>query len=79
MVTANSQLLWTDGRYFLQAVDELDCNWWLMRSGEKDVPSLTEWIIDNMRQGQTVAADPKVMSAGKPVISTIIPLRCNVV
>ena len=24
-------LLWTDGRYFIQAVDQLDCNWKMMR------------------------------------------------
>lgn len=25
--------LWTDGRYFLQAEAEMDCNWILMRKG----------------------------------------------
>lgn len=28
--------LWTDGRYFLQAEAEMDCNWILMRKG--DIP-----------------------------------------
>ena len=23
--------LWTDGRYFIQAVDQLDCNWQMMK------------------------------------------------
>ena len=23
--------LWTDGRYFIQAVDQLDCNWEMMK------------------------------------------------
>lgn len=31
VVTLEQQALWTDGRYFLQADDELDCNWLLMK------------------------------------------------
>lgn len=27
-------LLWTDGRYFLQAAQELSADWTLMKSGE---------------------------------------------
>ena len=26
-----SARLWTDGRYFVQAADQLDCNWYLMK------------------------------------------------
>ncbi|XP_033104349.1 xaa-Pro aminopeptidase 1-like [Anneissia japonica] len=33
IVTANEALLWTDGRYFLQADKELDCNWQIQQSG----------------------------------------------
>lgn len=31
VVTAAQQALWTDGRYFLQADQELDCDWLLMK------------------------------------------------
>ncbi|ROT63461.1 hypothetical protein C7M84_018673 [Penaeus vannamei] len=31
VVTMEQLALWTDGRYFLQADDELDCNWLLMK------------------------------------------------
>ena len=31
MVTSDAALLYTDGRYFLQAELELDCNWELMK------------------------------------------------
>ena len=34
VVTENEQALWTDGRYFLEAEDTLDCNWILMRRGK---------------------------------------------
>lgn len=33
VVTQTEAALWTDGRYFLQAEDELDCNWILMKMG----------------------------------------------
>lgn len=31
VVTAKHQALWTDGRYFLQADQQLDCTWLLMK------------------------------------------------
>ena len=65
MVTADSQLLWTDGRYWAQASLELDCNWWLMRSDEPGVLSLTAWLTTNMQSGQVIAADPKLIPTGK--------------
>ena len=37
VVTATAAALWTDGRYFLQAEDELDCNWILMKQGQSGV------------------------------------------
>ena len=34
VVHENQLALWTDGRYFLQADEELDCNWILMKEGK---------------------------------------------
>lgn len=33
IVTLDSALLWTDGRYYLQASQEMDGNWTLMKDG----------------------------------------------
>ena len=44
MVTTDKALLWTDGRYHLQASKQLDCNWTLMKQGLPGVPSIIEWI-----------------------------------
>lgn len=33
IVTQTKAALWTDGRYFLQAQQELDSNWTLMKAG----------------------------------------------
>ena len=35
VVTKDRAALWTDGRYFLQAEQEMDCNWELMRNGSE--------------------------------------------
>ncbi|XP_062613274.1 LOW QUALITY PROTEIN: xaa-Pro aminopeptidase 1-like [Saccostrea cucullata] len=45
IVTQTQAALWTDARYFLQAEDEMDCNWILMKLGETGVPSATEWLV----------------------------------
>jgi hypothetical protein len=45
LVTADRALLWTDGRYFLQAEQELDPqHWTLMKEGNKDVLSINNWL-----------------------------------
>ena len=33
IITTNKAALWTDGRYFLQANNQLDENWTLMKQG----------------------------------------------
>ena len=37
MVTLSDALLWTDGRYHLQASQQLDQNWTLMKQGKVSV------------------------------------------
>ena len=37
LVTLNKAVLWTDGRYHLQADQQLDCNWTLMKQGQEGV------------------------------------------
>jgi len=37
VVTLDSAALWTDSRYYLQAENQLDCNWVLMKSGYSEV------------------------------------------
>lgn len=40
----NEALLWTDGRYFLQAAQQLSNQWKLMRMGED--PAVDIWMAD---------------------------------
>lgn len=37
LVTMNKAVLWTDGRYHLQADEQLDCKWTIMKEGREDV------------------------------------------
>lgn len=62
VVTLDQQALWTDGRYFLQAENELDCHWILMKEGEENVPTILEWL-GNLSSGSLVGADSKLISA----------------
>ncbi|XP_021366771.1 xaa-Pro aminopeptidase 1-like isoform X1 [Mizuhopecten yessoensis] len=57
VILQNKAALWTDGRYFLQAEDELDCNWIFMKQGENGVPTVTEWVEANLMDGQSLGAN----------------------
>lgn len=49
VVTRDRAALWTDGRYWTQAEDELDCrNWYLMRQGQAGVPSISAWLASQV-------------------------------
>lgn len=34
LITENKAVLWTDGRYFIQADSQLDCNWILIKMSQ---------------------------------------------
>ncbi|CAM0873752.1 unnamed protein product [Alopecurus aequalis] len=55
LVTAKEALLWTDGRYFLQATQQLSDRWKLMRMGED--PPVEVWIADNLLDGAVIGID----------------------
>ncbi|WVZ09984.1 hypothetical protein V8G54_014514 [Vigna mungo] len=60
LVTKNEALLWTDGRYFLQASQELSAQWKLMRIGED--PAVDIWIADNLPKEAFIGVDPWCIS-----------------
>ncbi|XP_043235052.1 probable Xaa-Pro aminopeptidase P isoform X4 [Amphibalanus amphitrite] len=64
IVTKDKAALWTDGRYFLQAEQEMDCNWELMRNGtEPKPPSEVQWLTSELSRGSSVGADPRLLAA----------------
>lgn len=62
VVTADSALLWTDGRYFMQAEQELSDEWTLMKAGQPGVPKVEAWIADNLPEKAKLGIDPSVHS-----------------
>lgn len=62
IVAASSAALFTDGRYFLQAEQQLDSNWELVKSGTPGAPSEVQWLLKNLPAKATVAVDPFLTS-----------------
>jgi Xaa-Pro aminopeptidase len=63
LVTEENALLWTDGRYFIQAAEQLKgSSIALMKSGEKDVPTLAEYLGKNLAEGSVVGFDGRTVS-----------------
>lgn len=63
VVTMDRALLWTDSRYWLAAEKSLEgTGIELMKDGLAGVPSITEWLCANMREGDYVGVDGTVCS-----------------
>ncbi|WP_315079223.1 aminopeptidase P family protein [uncultured Clostridium sp.] len=56
-------ILWTDGRYFIQAEQQLkDSGIELYKMRIPGWPTLHEWLMDNMKSGETVSFDGRLFS-----------------
>ena len=63
VVLKDKAALWTDGRYFLQASQELENSGiYLMKDGMPNVPSLPEWLASELSAESVIGFDGKVMS-----------------
>ena len=60
IITPTEALLWTDGRYFLQASTELGPEWTLMKAGTPGCPDFEDWLAEKVPLGGKVAIDPFV-------------------
>lgn len=64
VVTENEALLWTDGRYFLQAYAELDgSEIKLMKQGEPYVQTIEEYLAEKMPDGSVLGFDGRCVNA----------------
>lgn len=62
VVTQAEAALWTDGRYFLQAENQLKGSCVkLYKMGEPGVPGVTEYLVQNLKKGSRLGMDGKVM------------------
>eukprot|EP00116_Pleurobrachia_bachei_P003216 sb/3463478/ len=62
VVLQDKALMWTDGRYFLQAEKEMDENWSLMKAFMPGTPSKEEYLSSNLEKSSKVGIDPKTCS-----------------
>lgn len=66
VITKDDGGLWTDGRYFFQATNELEGSGIrLMKMFVGDTPSIPEYLIANIPAGGTVGFDGRVLSMGE--------------
>uniref|UniRef100_A0A8V0Z6F1 Xaa-Pro aminopeptidase 1 n=1 Tax=Gallus gallus TaxID=9031 RepID=A0A8V0Z6F1_CHICK len=63
IVTEQHAAMWTDGRYFLQAANQMDNNWTLMKMGLKDTPTQEDWLVSVLPEGSKVGVDPSIIPA----------------
>ncbi|XP_072094981.1 xaa-Pro aminopeptidase 1 isoform X2 [Mobula birostris] len=62
IVTEEYAAMWTDGRYFLQAAQQMDKNWILMKLGLKSTPSQEDWLIKVLPEQSKVGVDPFIIA-----------------
>lgn len=66
VVTPDEAALFTDVRYFIQAAKELkDSGITLMKMGEPEVPTMTEYVDQKLQQGWTLCFDGRVLTSSK--------------
>ncbi len=64
IVTQEEAGLWTDGRYFIQAEEQLKGSTInLFKIGEEKVPTIEEYLIEKMPKDSVLGFDGKVISA----------------
>lgn len=63
VVTAETALLWTDSRYFLQGAQQLEgTGIQLMKEGLPETPSIENWLCANLAEETTVGVDGMLFS-----------------
>ena len=64
IITQDMAGLWTDGRYFIQAADQLrDTTIELFKSGEPGVPTVHQFLNDKLEEGMCLGSDGRTVSA----------------
>ncbi|KAG9311846.1 Creatinase/aminopeptidase [Chiua virens] len=74
IVTLNDAYLFTDGRYFLQAEQQLDTTTW--SDVPRDVPTWQEFLQKNLVQGTRIGVDPTLI-LGLCVIYVVVSYECR--
>ncbi len=63
VVLEEQAALWTDGRYFIQAEEQLrDSSIRLMKTGQPGVPSMAEYLRDQLEEGAKIGFDGRCVT-----------------
>ncbi|KXN70273.1 Creatinase/aminopeptidase [Conidiobolus coronatus NRRL 28638] len=88
VITKDQAALFTDGRYFLQAEQQMDSNWTLVKQGIPGALNWYKWIAKNTAQGSKIGLDPKLISVAafdeldkelEKVQSEVVPIEENLI
>ncbi|CAE7168224.1 unnamed protein product [Rhizoctonia solani] len=88
VISTSGAFLFTDGRYFLQAEQQLDNNWTLMKQGLPGVPTWQEFLAKKLPEGTKIGIDPTLISVSDatslrttltPRNSSLVPIATNLV
>lgn len=64
LVNCSEAYMWTDGRFFIQAEKELkDTGVTLMKMGEENVPSVIEFVNNNVKKNEVLKFDGRMVSS----------------
>ena len=88
VVTRDSAaLLWTDGRYWLEAEQTLDAGWTLMKQGDPATPTMEDWLqaaAQSYAESQQPQPQPQPQQptaadtpAGDPAPRAVTGTRCS--
>ena len=61
VITFDKAILWTDGRYYIQAARQIKDSEFELYKMEKGIPNYMEFIEQNLSKGQVVGFDGRVM------------------
>lgn len=68
VITSDTAVLFTDGRYFVQAEKQLSgTEYKLMRMGSAGVPALNEYCRELLKEGMTIGFDGRCVQAGQGI------------
>jgi len=63
VITEDKAILWTDGRYFIQAEKELESSeYQLFKMGIPGYPSYSQWLKENLKKGDSLGFDGRVFA-----------------
>ncbi|KAI8971587.1 peptidase M24, structural domain-containing protein [Mycotypha africana] len=88
IVSQSEAVLFTDGRYFLQASEQLDENWTLMKQGLPGVPTWQEYLVTRLPKGSRIGLDATLTTVADArelkerldtVQSELVPVEKNLV